>query len=31
MRVQVNTPTFKDVVYNILDYGAQPKLNHNNK
>ena len=31
MRVQVKTPTFKDVVYNILDYGAKPTLNFNNK
>ena len=31
MRVQVNKPIFKDVVYNILNYGAQPKLNFNNK
>lgn len=31
MRVQVNTPTFKDVVYNILDYGAKPTVNFNNK
>lgn len=31
MRVQVKIPTFKDVVYNILDYGAKPTLNFNNK
>lgn len=31
MRVKVITPTFKDDVYNILDFGAKSQINFNNK
>jgi polygalacturonase len=31
MRVKVITPIFKSDVYNILDFGAKPQINFNNK